>query len=363
MGNIIKDMLVVFVVTWLSTMLFYFNLPYGNSCEMSELVQNGVYRWIFQKISGIGYLLYKLIEKITAGITRFCKFEEGGQEHSIINCGAYIGAVWALTSFHEACIQLAVSYEAAEWKFTQGTLWGYITDLRYYWEIMNNFQEIKSIGDFFGALGDTLFAITMFILFTIIHFAIMYGLLSQKVKELNLVEKLTKSETVLSLLDYEPEKLSFRNLPKKLLSNFLDFFNSMGILRNFAFAGVQIAFILGLLVYSFLKARKGDLPEVTDLLMSLLDETNIISTIMSFLISFICGKIVAVAGRFVYKFAPEPVRDRLHSVSILCKERVRYVQEKRDAWSARCDSIFQKTEAIFASKVRNSGDVQRMTLD
>lgn len=340
MGNFVL-MCIVALATFV---FFYFNVPYWTGKEMHDVAKNGIYRCFYMLCSSLGWYQYKALERINNKVDRLLRVQPGGVAHSVLNLLIYMGVVFALSSLYDTGMGAAIGGEVNELKIMDSDSYAKLSDLLLFWGILNNFTEVTSIGEFFVALHNSLFNIVVFVVGTIIFFSIMFGLLSQKVQELCLVERFIPGSSLASLLNYEPEAVAISHLPKQIMASIVDFCNKLSIMRNLEILGVQITFCVLLASYSLMKTVLGEQPDTHGLLLDLLDESGVVSTIGSFIISFIFAKCVAVVGRICNRFLPESVSSRLHQLSVRGNEMVDTLKQKRDKWSSEFDSVYQRTQ-------------------
>lgn len=362
MSSIFSGTLVLFLVTWLSFFLFFFNVPYWTGNEMGEVARNGVYRLFYTFCSNIGWVVYKAIERVSNAVDKVLRIRPGSVAHTVINLLFYIGAVYVFSQGYDFLMSSVIGGEVSELKIADESSYSKLSDLLLYWQILNNFTEVHSVGTFFLALKDSFFGIVTFICGTIVFFSAMYGLLVQKTQELCLVEKLSHSGIIKELLEYEEETPSLRTLPKQIVASVVKFFNKLSVLRNFKFFGVQIAFCVILLAYSLVKTILGEQADFQELALDFLDESDIINVLVSFAISFIGAKVAVVMGRLVHRFLPRSVQEKLHTVSVHCNTVVSAIRQKRNEWSLKFDAVYQRTQCA-AKWSGTSEDVNKMHLD
>lgn len=355
-----STILVIFVLSALSFNLFFFNVPYWTGKEMGDVAHNGFYRLAYVLMSTLGWEIYKLVETFNNFIVTVLHMKKGGTLHAIINAAIYAGIVLALTSGYDSVMSVAIGGEVDNIDLANLDSYAKYSDLLLLWGILNNFVEVKSIGDFFEAVIESFSAIVFFIVGTIIFFSIMYGMLMHKLKEVHLVQRFAGNTPVVGLLEDEDDSLNIKSLPRKIASSVVNFCDELSILRNFKIRGVQIAFFAVLLGYSVVETMRGEVPDVKAFLLDLLDETGIVSTFGSFVISFVIAKIVALIGRFLYTFVPEPIGIRISDASAVCRAKSEQIKEKRRQWSEKVDAIYASTLSGFEGKVRQ---VQRITLE
>lgn len=354
------DVLAVFLVSLISFGMFFFNVPYWTGQEMGDLAKNGFYRLGYVILSTTGWSIYKALETINKSVDRLFKIKEGGTVHAIINLLLYIVAVYGLCQLYDFTMSSVIGGDVDELHIADSSAYSRYSDLLLFWGILNNFGEVNSIGSFVTALRESIWSIVVFVVGTVMFFSVMYGLLMHKLQEIHLIERYGGSSPLVKMLKYEPEKRTLSSLPKQIIASILDFCNKLSILRNFKIFGVQIAFIAILAVYSIAKTVSGESADFGGLAADLLDESGIVSTIGSFIISFILGKLVVLVGRVVGMFMPQIIQEPLHRVSSSCNQKVEVIKEKRREWSVRCDSVYARTLSRFETRFVR---VQEMHLD
>lgn len=340
MENIIPVICVNLLTFW----LFYFNVPYSTGNELQEVSRNGVYRVIFCACSAVGFWLYKGIERLNNFIVFKLHLREAGSLHVLINVILYTVALGALTIGYDEVVSTAVGdIEGAELQLDLGDSYSKFSNLILWWAIINNFEEVTSVGTFFTALKSSLLGILGFVLFTLVFFSFIYGLLHQKVKQLNIVSRFFSNTAVSRLIgtDQTPERIC--EIPKAALASFVDFVEDWGTLRNFKNLGALFGFCALIVAYSVVRAVGGETADFKGLLVDLLDESGIITVVGSFVISFVCAKLVTLVGRFASKVLPTPIREKLSALSRRGNQVVETVRDKRDAWSAKFDRLFTMT--------------------
>lgn len=352
--------LLVLILSVLSFNLFFFNVPYWTGKEMGDVAHNGFYRLAYVLVSTVGWEIYKIIETFNNFIVGKLKIPKGGTIHAVINTVIYAAIVLTATTGYDAVMSIAIGGEVDEIDLANLDSYSKYSDLLLLWRILNNFVSIKSPGDFFEAVQKSAGGIVFFIVGTIVFFSIMYGLLMHKLKEIHLVQRFAGDTYIGRLLEEQENFTSIKYLPRNIASSFAGFCDELSILRNFKIRGVQFAFLAVLAVYSTVVTLVGDAPSLNAFLLDLLDETGIVTTIGSFIISYIFAKITSIVGRFLYTFVPAPIGERITDVSVACKVKSEKIKEKRRQWSEKMDAIYASTLSEFEGRVRK---IQRITLE
>lgn len=339
MANFVSIYLVA-VVTFFA---FFFSVPYWTGSEMQDVSKNGVYRWLYYKCSSLGNLMYRGIETVNNKIDRAAKLKPGGTAHTCVNLLFYVVAVFAMNTLYDSLMSSFVSGEFDELKVDLSSSYSRFQEVMLVWGIMNNFHEVTGVGSFFAALRQSIGGITAFVIGTMIFFSVMYGLLEQKVIELKLAERIRWQSKLEDENHDGVADFSVKNLWLSVTGNAQEFLDKIAVLRNFKVVGVVIAFLGVTAVYSLVMAVCGEVADFQGLLLDLLDESDIMNSIGSFVIGFIYAKVVVVLGRAVYRVMPSQVRSAIDSASRKGNDAVAAIKEKRNLWSAKMDSLYQRT--------------------
>lgn len=338
------NVILMFVATLIAFFLFYFNVPYWTGKEMRDVAKNGLYRCFYMILSSIGWYIYKGIESLNRKLDNILRIRHDGVMHAVINLLIYIGVVFIMSNTYDYIMESVIGGEVNELKVMDSGSYARLSDLLLFWGILNNFTDVNSLSSFWVAIRESISSIVIFIIGTIMFFSVMFGLLSQKVQELCLIERVSHGGSLEEILNYEPESLSIKTLPKQILASVLDFCNKLSLVRNLKLLGVQFTFCVIVVCYSVMKTISGEIPDFYGIALDLLDETGVVATIGSFVISFVVAKGVAIVGKLLGKFLPVIIQEKLHQLSDRGNQLVQAIKERRDAWSSEFDEVYRRTQ-------------------
>lgn len=341
MQDIIEKAIPMFISTALTFYLFYFNVPIWSAREIEELGKNGVWRYIFHLIATVGDLLYKAIESLCSGLRNRLSLKENNIFISLLNLGLFLGAIYGLQYVHEYFVTSLCMIDVAEVHFKNWTSFNLFRDLQIVGALWTNLWDGASKISFFGRIMNTLEAMLAYLILTIGHFAIMYGLLTNKCEDMNLIDRFLGNTPVVDALDYTPKNKGFVETLKKIGSSVLDFVNDLTMIVNFRVGATPFVFCVFLGGYSVVQVLNGQEADFGALLMDLLDETNILNLVFSFLIGFVVCSVLRVLSLLFYDKLPESAQRQLSGFSRFFNERADSIIGSREAW-ARANSFIRK---------------------
>lgn len=306
---------------------------------MLDVTKNGIYRFVYIVASNIGFWLYQAIESITNQIIKALKWKPAGLKHGVINLFLYIGSIFCLTYLYEYTMSYILGAGNTNFQFTETDSYSRLCNIFILLKVFQKFGPVDSIATFFTILWNTLESISFYIIGTILHFSVLYGLLAQKLLELHPIQ-LTGSKSLCALLDYGAEDSTSTNVLKQLLAAVLGFIDQVSLFINFKVLSVLLAFFLIFAGYSGVQVWRGDEANWKDLLFEIIDQTGIITILGSFLISFLVAKVVELVCLLINNLLPNSVQSRLKWLSEKGNQTVANIQEIRKTWARKHDCMY-----------------------
>lgn len=342
----------IFIVHVISFGLFFFAVPYCTGKEMSKISDSGYYQFFYNICGSIGDLLYKLIQCINNGVAYILNLHPGSIWLSVINTGAYVLLIAACNEAYTSLMISMIHIEPGEFNYFADSSFAKFSNI---WVIfcivISQFSDVSSIGMFFSALGNALFAVCFFIVITLIYFSILFGALKEKLHELHLIKA---EESIFpcrfsDFLELEISLNSVQSLFKKILQGILKLIDDVVLLRNFLTGKAWLVFIYLMLMFSCIEAYSGKTPSFLDLLMDFLDGSDIVNTVGSFVISFLLAKAAAYGCHKVYETLPEAAQQKIDATSERLNKVAISIQKKQQAWAEQNDAIYAASEGIAFS--------------
>lgn len=350
-SEIVSAAIPLFIVSALTFYLFFFNVPLWTAREMGELASNGVYKFVFTAIGTVGDGIYKFVETVTNAITSTLHLRKHGRLAALINLFLFMFAIVLCQSVYEYILSSALNAESADLHFANETFYNAYLDIQLFYGLARNVagaEGFKSLGD---AIGSFIFGFVIYVGITLAYFAVLFSLLTNKCQDLNLVDKYLSWTPVYKLMNFEPDKQKLSSIPRKLASDALGFVNDLTMIVNFKIPGVQFMFCTLLGIYSVVRAFLGERADASDLVASLMDVTNVMDTIVSFIIGFVIAKMGAILGRMVYRVLPENVQSILHNLSTVAGNMSDNIRLKRRKWAKQHDSVWPNYEPVKVRKM------------
>lgn len=339
-----SEIIIFAILTYLTLCFFYFNIPYNTGLEMREVVGNGIYRALYTFISYIGWYIYWLIEKINKFIDKIFRIKEGGTLHILINAILYTIIVYLSSKIYDYLSYTIVEVGEANINLGSSDSYSMLSNAILLIKIIENFSTTESTLGFFEALQYSIESFIILVGYTIFHFSIIYGLLSQKMKQINIIEKLIHADENNNFDRSYINRFSLRNLFHRVTDTVLEFINNIAFLRNFNNVRVQfILCIIGVL-YGMKEVSLGKSPDLLGFFLQFLDASGVITILGSFVVSFILTKLVALALLLLLDILPAAIKQFVNLLSDRGNAFVENCDRRRTAWAQQNDSIFQMTD-------------------
>ena len=335
MEVIIEKAIPMFVSTALTVYLFYFNVPVWTAREIEELGKNGVWRFVFHLIASIGDIIYKIIETICTTVQELFKLRERSLLISLLNLFLFLGAIYGLQWVHEELVTQVCLVGVEEIHFKNWTSYNLFRDLQIVGALGSNLVDWGADAGFLERLGDTIFNIVLYVALTVCHFAVMFGLLDNKCEDMNLIDRFFGRTHIVYALEYKPRNKGFVETLKKIGSSALDFINDLTMIDNFKVGATPFVFCIMLGVYSVVQVLMGATADFGELLMNLLDETDILNLAFSFVIGFVVCMFGKLIGLFLYRRLPVEMQERLSRISAFWNRRTETLVTSRTEWAKK----------------------------
>ena len=337
----IGNILGIALCTSLSFSLFFFTTPYTTGMELRDVTDNGIYRFLYVAISTMGDLVYKFIEFVFATICEVTGWRKLSFGVVFLNTIAYMFVVICASNLYEVLMSSVIQGDVVEFKKLGETSYGNVKDLvlvaQIYGQLRNNMSESGFISTIFA----TVKALVLFFSGTMVYFTFMHGLLTQKMYDFDIITRVVGEERKKEILDFKSDGVTLSDLPKAIFSGVCNFVDNLGMLQNFRFRAIQIAFAVACFIYATVKALLGEAATFGDLLFNLLDEAEIINIFVSFMFTYISAKATSFFADIVYKKLPENMQMKISELSERGNHAVTKIQKSRDLWSSRRDAVWE----------------------
>lgn len=346
----ISQVLTCFFTLLLSFLLFYFNVPYWTGKGMESVGASntneggkslhGVWRFLYNGLSWIGWLLYWLCEKITQLVCKVGRkifslilpnFNTSEERRpsvftSIVNLLVYIGAISFLNSLWQIGLELlALHFGLTNTEIIQtfgdtamsmeNNWTGLFDSIRLFSTIWSSTLYKSGLTGLSAILSSTvvmLLAVIYYVIGNVVFFSILYGFLKEKLKEVNLARKFrlereednsneeSREENEEGNSDITVDNVrqnKFRVLFLAIKKSILEFLRKQSIIKNILKKQVFALFLILLFFYSIIAIKynwfSGGLGNIA---LEVIQSLDIVNILISFGITYIT---VAASGGVV----------------------------------------------------------------
>lgn len=332
-----SQILPMFLVQFVSFQLFYFNVPYRSGEELRELSENRIYKSIYYLMAGMGRGCSRIIDHLTIN-------RNGSPSgwNKVSNLLVYVLAVFFTTELYHGMSLFLLNIEPNNF-----TLRGNFLDMYYNFQllyaIVSAFQEVTGIITFIQALSQCALYIIYFQCLSIFYFTFIYGLLESSLH--NLVNRGGFSP-VCTAQPYTFGSLLY--LLKETLKNFVGNLSYMVVLLDWK---VLIPFSLATTVFGMMQLLQGSTVEVGGLLYQILEASNLIHVLISFIVATIFVKTSDYVGHAVYLQLPPSMKSQVDAFGDRLEEYEEEVR-RRNAESRYGDAISQLRDRVHEMRFR-----------
>lgn len=352
MGAIIS-ILAIFLCTTISFYVLFFTTPYTTGIQLREVSKNGIYQWTYMVLSGIGYIEYMFLESITNFISLSLRRDRNSRSVVLINSLLYIGTIFLMTQIYESAIDSMISPDVGGLNVGGNTSYDRLNDTLTIFQLFRAYAATDSI---WGALTTTVITCLLYYVATVVFFSIMYGLMSQKIYEFQLISKHCTEDQIAYLLDFEADSLNIRQIPHRLLTEACNFVDSIASIKNFQICGLKCLFLVLILLFSIAKYMliQFGLMELDitfqGLIADLIESAGTLNILLSFLITWLFTVCLCVFNRLLYKILPPSAQETITKLSTNATKAAAQIKEKRNAWSDKHDAVWLETDGQASRK-------------
>lgn len=308
---------------------------------MADLSSSGIWRAFFQFLSFLGYGLYRLCELICQRIQRPALNVVRTRSPRVINTITklinilfYIGVMYLLTfmygSFMNGLFPPAVQTVG---EGSGDTLFGLLSEIVVVLRIFAaNFATREvTFGSVVATVIVFILATLLYVVINTLFFSILYGLLRNKLWEVDLTERI-------SFLPKEGEPAA-NQLGRQLLNSAKEFLSKQTQINSLNQNPVLLALLLVVfLVFSGLMTALGkDDLSLMDVVWQIIDQIQVIPIVVSFLITYWIDKGIVKTGQVAVAHMPEGIQRAVHAASIRGARWAAVQDYKRAAWAAAHD--------------------------
>ena len=338
----------LFVVNYISFWLFFFTVPYMTGKEIVELSQHGLYKGVVTGCTNLGHAIYRAVEESCRLIARALDFHPHSMFYSLLNVMLYIVVVTFLNGCYNTTMAFVINYEPEEFKWIADTSYSKLSDILLVCNIVGQFLHIESFWQIFPATLKSIGSVLFFLFLTVLHFCVMTGLLEYKVEELHPLTKegAPNRERMQAALSKEFDLSVGISWVGKAAQGVMQFIDDAVRMRNYQVAGCGRWFAACVLCWSLVQNASGASPDFGTLLLDVLDESELLNTFMSFLLSAVLAKGTLKTCKAVYDRMPAPAQARVDKFEEECVKVVYTVREKRTTWARKMDGVYTKTKGL-----------------
>lgn len=339
-----------FLIMALSYFLFYYSTPYWSSAQIKDVIDHGLYQGLFILLSCVGDLVYKSVELLNSLADKLLEEIIPNDTvpkavHGAVNAIAYTVVIWIATYLYNGASGLILQGGGAyALSFSE---WSRATNAATFLDAVR--LRMEETPGFFGGVGAAAVSMLMYVGVTILYSAFMYGLLRYKIMGSNLGQYLNDlifgGQDEAGPESHDGSFLSqvFGKLIPDLKNSIVNCLDNLCLLRSFCDIGSLILFCVVIFLYSIAMMFLNREPEVDGILAGILEASGVVDIVLSFLITFIWGKIVSLVGITVYVVSPEPVKNVVDFVDEMGKHLVSKIEDLREDWAEGHDDLFSGT--------------------
>lgn len=255
----------------------------------------------------------------------------------LINLFLYMGILYVLTScygfFMDGLFPPGIDTLADG---SSGRIYGILSESVVFLRLLGSLRpesEGWSIGLVATSVIVILLALILYIAINTVFFSILFGLLRQKLDEVNFTEKfifLRHGEDI--------AENGAQSLGGQLLGSLRDFLGKQTHVRNLRSHAVLVLFLLILLGFSFAMTwlGKNDL-SLWAVLLGILDQMETIPIVASFIITYFAGKGTTKVAAVVVEHLPVSIQEAVHRASDRGNAWADKQDKKRQVWAKKND--------------------------
>ncbi len=357
----------LFIINLVTYGILFFGIPYWTGKEMADLSKNGIYVFLFKTCSWIGGGLYFVIEWaalfICSSIENFFDFKWLRKALLFpINIILYILIIHLFNFLYSEILLslLPVNFDGFALRPDTSYLW--VSDTLIIFNILiSQFSGISNIVQVLSLIGCSIGILFFYLVITVIYFSALYGLLRSKLKELHLLTK--HSNSVSSFLDKEIKFDGWKSAFWKLLQGSAEFIEKFAVPKPYMNRAGFISLLIVLFVYSCIGAFRGDTPDFLALTVDIVDEMNVVNTIVSFIISYLLAKATVAGCSVAYQHLPKEAQNMVNQAERFCQDLTKKMEDKRTQWDKPIEQMYSFTEENGHFSSDNIEQVREMNLD
>ncbi len=339
----LMDSVIYFLALAATFFLFYFNVPYWTGKDMADMSDSGIWRAFFRFLSFLGYGVFLLFNKIFNVVAlAVCDLLVGRRRTGIIKDGPvlyhilttleifmFAGFLWLLTNIYATFMDgffggapIADLAEAGG----EGIL-AFLSRGICFLRVLVDFKRPTqpwTLGLLAAAIITTLLCLVIYVVVNTLFFSILYGLLRQLLDEVHPLNKLPflqkkEAEPAAPAVPEEEEapagpKLS--DLWEQIMDGVRDFLGKMTIYWTWREPATLILTLVILFLFSLAMTYFGqnDLTPL-DVVGQVLDSIGVVQIVISFIITWLMGKLAEKTSRAVIRRMPQGVQNAIHRLS------------------------------------------------
>lgn len=342
-----------FIAISVTFFLFYFNAPYWFGKEMYETSKNGIWRFIYIGLSTIGHSLYRICERLSRFILSIIfsglklKKDKHPTLNLLVNLFTYIGAISLLSLGYEKITDSFVLSSNADINTLGGESKGFFAKISFVRIVLSLYTQGLGTADIvtnkfafgFATAAFVLFMWAVLLLVNTVYFSILYGFLKEKLTEIDLLKNIPNRNEVANEISHNT---SVSRLILDIKNEIIDFVKKQTIITNLENKMALFVFMPLLFAFSsFLYFIGNYTPSFWGTLLEILDSTNLVSILVSFIITWFCTKGVQKSGAFVISKSPAGVQSFFESKSEDAGKKAEEYLEERIKWAKANDLVHE----------------------
>lgn len=334
-------------IVLLITVNLGFYASYKDASGFEDLSDNGLWKYIFQKMAGVGFAIYcvvAFISNLVASLlnrrvlavdtfkTRLAKWARFTID--LMLSYAALKLILSVYDFVLSGLFMDEGFADIAKGAMEHTSYRLLMSVQAIANIFSHFSEVSTVADFVVAVSAVLVKCLLFVAFHVFFFSVLYGFLDHKIEVFDLSGKWSK---------WREEDSESLNFGTRMRQWWLEVTEVTPVYAPCALENNWDMMIPGALLMSALGLDGFVSNTFSDLVMTAIDAIDLVNVVVSFVISWVAAKFIWRAGQKVVEHLPEEVQIKLANLSQTLKQKAEDIKLRRDKFAFRVDAIHKAT--------------------